>query len=65
MQLAAVLGLLLMSSGVAVVFSYLSRDFYSALEAKDQARFEEVIMRFVGALSLGVPIVTWAANERF
>ena len=48
--------LTLMNSGVRVVFSYLVRDFYNALEEKDQDKFHEVIFQFMLALLAMTPI---------
>lgn len=48
--------LTLMNSGVRVVFSYLVRDFYNALEEKNQDRFYEVIIQFMLALLVMTPI---------
>ena len=48
--------LTLMNSGVRVVFSYLVRDFYNALEQKDQDKFYEVIIQFLVALMVMTPI---------
>lgn len=46
--LAAVVALTLMNSGVSVAFSFLSRDFWSALNAKDAEHFQEVLVKFFG-----------------
>jgi ABC-type uncharacterized transport system fused permease/ATPase subunit len=43
-----VVALTLMNSGVSVAFSYLSRDFWSALNAKDAEHFQEVLVKFFG-----------------
>ena len=48
--------LTLMNSGVRVVFSYLVRDFYNALEQKDQDKFYDVIIQFLVALMVMTPI---------
>ena len=51
--------LTLMNSGVRVVFSYLVRDFYNALEEKDQEKFYEVIIQFMLALLAMTPIAVF------
>ena len=47
-----------------MVFSYLSRDFYTALNAKDAAQFQEVLVKFTAALSAGVPVVVLNSFQR-
>ena len=49
-------GLTLLNSGVSVAFSYISRDFYNALNARDEALFYEKIEYFFIALLVAVPI---------
>ena len=61
--LAAVVVLTLMNSGVSVAFSYLSRDFWSALNAKDAEHFQEVLVKFFGALCAGVPVVVMGSYQ--
>jgi ABC-type uncharacterized transport system fused permease/ATPase subunit len=46
----------LLNSGVSVAFSYISRDFYNALNVRDEALFYEKIELFFGALIIAVPI---------
>jgi len=55
-QLATVLALTLLNSGVSVAFSYVSRDFYNALNARDEAMFYEKIGLFFVALLVAVPV---------
>lgn len=62
--LARVIGLTLMQSGVSVAFSYLSRDFYNALSAKDVGTFGKVLLKFSGALAAGVPVTVLYRFER-
>ncbi|KAJ8598989.1 hypothetical protein CTAYLR_009466 [Chrysophaeum taylorii] len=62
--LARVVGLTLLQSGVSVVFSYLSRDFYNALSAKDVASFRDILLKFCGALAAGVPVTVLYRFER-
>lgn len=56
MKLAGVIALTLGTTGVSVLFSYLGRDFFNALSAKDQAKFTEMLFKWLGALCLGIPV---------
>jgi len=62
--LAGVLALTLMNSGVSVAFSYLSRDFWTTLNTKDAAAFQQVLLKFSGALTLGVPVSVFYGFQR-
>ena len=55
-SLLGVSALTLANSGISVVFSYISRDFYNALNARDEALFYEKIEYFFIALIIAVPI---------
>ena len=55
---AGMIGLTLLNSGVSVVFSYLGKDFWNALSAKNTVEFYAVLSKYVGALVVGAPIVT-------
>lgn len=55
-SLIGVVALTLLNSGVSVAFSYISRDFYNALNARDEAVFYEKIELFFAALLIAVPI---------
>jgi hypothetical protein len=55
-SLVAVAALTLLNSGISVAFSYISRDFYNALNARDEAVFYEKIELFFCALVLAVPV---------
>ena len=46
----------LLNSGVSVAFSYIGRDFWSALSSKDQAQFVPVLTKFSAALVAGAPV---------
>jgi hypothetical protein len=50
------LGLTLLNSGVSVLFSYTSRDFWTALSSKDSEQFYMLTLRFAGALALATPV---------
>jgi putative ATP-binding cassette transporter len=54
--LIAVLAVTLLNSGVSVVFSYVSRDFYNALNSRDQGMFYEKIELYFAALLVAVPV---------
>jgi ABC-type uncharacterized transport system fused permease/ATPase subunit len=62
--LAALLGLTLLNSGVSVVFSYLGKDFWNALSARDAAEFYQILQRYLLALLVGAPIVTFYRYQR-
>ena len=54
--------LVLVNSGIGVIFSYVGRDFYSALSAKDQALFLEKTANFAVGLAVATPLTvlyTW------
>lgn len=54
--LAAIVILTLANSAVRVFFSYLARDFWSALQDKDADTFYGIMFRFLGAMVLLAPI---------
>ena len=58
------IGLTLLNSGVSVVFSYLGKDFWNALSAKNTIEFYNVLSKYVGALVIGAPIVTLYKYQR-
>lgn len=55
-RLAGVLGLTLGTTGVSVLFNYLGRDFFNALSAKDEAKFTEMLIKWLIALAMGIPV---------
>ena len=55
-SLIGVAALTLLNSGISVAFSYISRDFYTALNARDEAAFYEKIELFFVALLVAVPV---------
>ena len=61
---AGMIGLTLMNSGVSVVFSYLGKDFWNALSAKNTVEFYSVLTKYVGALLVGAPVVTLYRFQR-
>lgn len=54
--LITVVLLTLLNSGVSVGFSYVNRDFYNALSARNEEEFYAKIVLFFGFLSLAVPL---------
>ena len=63
-SLIAVIALTLLNSGISVVFSYISRDFYNALNARDEALFYEKIGLFFAALVVAVPVSVYYRYNR-
>lgn len=49
----------LLQSAIAVLFSYVSRDFWTALQKKDVALFWRQIFIFTGLLIVALPIIVW------
>lgn len=58
------LALVLVKSGIAVIFSYVSRDFFSALSARDQALFLEKAAYYAVALAVATPLTALYAYQR-
>ena len=48
--------LTLLNSGVSVMFSYISKDFWNALSSKDVNEFYTMMVKFGGALIIGAPV---------
>eukprot|EP01041_Mallomonas_annulata_P005519 gene5519-11125_t len=55
-SLIGVIAMTFLNSGVSVAFSYISRDFYNALNARDETMFYEKIALFFAALVVAVPV---------
>jgi ABC-type uncharacterized transport system fused permease/ATPase subunit len=55
-SLIGVVALTLLNSGISVAFSYISRDFYNALNARDEPLFYEKIELFFAALVIAIPV---------
>lgn len=53
---AGMIGLTLLNSGVSVAFSYLSRDFWTALSSKNVDDFQMILLKFTAALLAGTPV---------
>ena len=56
--------LVLINSAVSVTFSYVGRDFYSALSAKDQALFLEKTANFAAGLAVATPLTVLYKFQR-
>eukprot|EP00960_Hanusia_phi_P022617 668747-Hanusia_phi.AAC.2 len=54
--LAVVIGFTLLNSGVSVGFSYLGRDFWTALSSKNADNFYPLLQKYVLALAGGTPV---------
>ena len=64
LNLGLLLVLVLLDASISVVFSYVSRDFYSALSAKDQALFFEKTANFAVGLTLATPLTVLFKFQR-
>jgi ABC-type uncharacterized transport system fused permease/ATPase subunit len=53
---AGMVGMTLLNSGVSVAFSYIGKDFWSALGSKDADQFYAMLVKFGGALVVGAPV---------
>ena len=61
---AGMIGLTLLNSGVSVAFSYVSKDFWNALSAKDVEQFYIMLQKFAGALLVGAPVSVFYRFQR-
>jgi putative ATP-binding cassette transporter len=61
---AGMIGLTLLNSSVSVGFSYIGKDFWNALSAKNADEFYKVLTQYLGALLVGAPIVTLYRYQR-
>lgn len=64
LQFALLLALTVCNSGVSVVFSYVSRDFWTALSAKNVDQFYELTLRFAAALATATPLTVLYKFQR-
>lgn len=55
-KLVGVVALTLATTGVSVMFNFLMRDFFTALSNKDQAKFAEMLVKWLCALCVGIPV---------
>jgi ABC-type uncharacterized transport system fused permease/ATPase subunit len=62
--LTAIVILTLANSAVRVFFSYLARDFWSALQEKDANTFYNIMFKFLGAMILLAPITVAYRYQR-
>jgi len=56
--------LVLMNSSISVIFSYVGRDFYSALSAKDQVLFFEKTANYAVGLAVATPLTVLYKFQR-
>eukprot|EP01038_Epipyxis_sp_PR26KG_P014535 gene14535-19517_t len=63
-SLIAVGALTLLNAGISVAFSYISRDFYNALNIRDEGLFYEKIELFFAALIVAVPTTVFYRFSR-
>ena len=64
LQFGLLLLLVLLDAGVSVVFSFVGRDFYSALSAKDRALFIEKTANFAVGLAVATPLTVLFRFQR-
>jgi ABC-type uncharacterized transport system fused permease/ATPase subunit len=58
------IGCTLLNSGVSVAFSYVSKDFWNALSAKDVEQFYTMLTKFAAALLVGAPVSVFYRFQR-
>jgi vitamin B12/bleomycin/antimicrobial peptide transport system ATP-binding/permease protein len=61
---AGMIGMTLVNSAVSVAFSYLGKDFWNALNAKDPEQFYFMLSKFGVALVVGAPVVVLYRFQR-
>jgi len=61
---AGMIALTLLNSGVSVAFSYVGKDFWNALNSKDQEEFYKMMFKYAGALLVGSPVSVIYAFQR-
>lgn len=61
---AVVLASVLANNGISVAISFISRDFWSALNTKDQGLFYHQALAFFGVLCVAVPVMTLGSYFR-
>jgi len=59
-----VIGFTLLNSGISVAFSYLGRDFWTALSSKNVDEFNLILMKYLAALLAGTPISVYYRFQR-
>mmetsp|Transcript_34064 Transcript_34064/g.105406 ORF Transcript_34064/g.105406 Transcript_34064/m.105406 type:complete len:644 (-) Transcript_34064:12-1943(-) len=64
LQFGLLLVLVLCQSGVSVIFSYVGRDFYSALSAKDLGVFQEKTLAYAVGLAVATPLTVLYKFQR-
>jgi ABC-type uncharacterized transport system fused permease/ATPase subunit len=61
---AGMIGCTVLNSGVSVAFSYVSKDFWNALSAKDVEQFYTMLTKFAAALLVGAPVSVFYRFQR-
>ena len=64
LQFGLLLALVLAQSSISVIFSFVGRDFYSALSAKDQAVFAEKTLYYAVGLAVATPLTVLYKFQR-
>jgi hypothetical protein len=62
--LTGMIGMLFLNSGVSVLFSYVGRDFWSALSSKDSEQFMQMLIKYLAALAVGAPVSVYYRFQR-
>ena len=58
------LALTILNSGVSVAFSYVGKDFWNALNSKDEAEFYNMMFKYAAALLVGSPVSVFYSFQR-
>ena len=61
---AGMIGMTFLNSAVSVGFSYVGKDFWNALSAKDQAEFYIMLTKYGAALIIGAPVAVLYRFQR-
>lgn len=61
---AGMIALTLLNSGVSVAFSYVGKDFWNALNSKDQEQFYTMMFKYAAALLVGSPVSVFYSYQR-
>lgn len=58
------IGLTLLNSGISVAFSYLRKDFWNALSSKEVEEFYALLVKYLEAFAVAIPIRTYYKFQR-
>ena len=61
---AGMIALTILNSGVSVAFSYVGKDFWNALNSKDQEQFYTMMFKYAAALLVGSPVSVFYSFQR-